>query len=614
MAGKNQRLELTWHNKDKALIPTENGKYGYIWVDPHDPRYCETHTLAVTDKIIGKQAPKEEGLSYSARADLEPQDDNLLVLGESSDVLEALTKVPELRDKYFGKVKCVYIDPPFNTAQTFANYEDNLEHSVWLTMMRDRLLRLWNLLSDDGSIWVHLDDVETHRMRVVLDEVFGSGNFIAEISWEKVAGRDNRGIISKTCDFIMVYAKDRETWRGARNLLPRQASGMYSNPDNDPRGKWTSSDFSVMYNPAENPRLSQRYTLQTPSGKILDPPPGRVWLYTEPEYEKLVQDNRVWFGVDGSNSPRLKRFLSEVQDGLVPKTLWSQKTVGTNDSAKKELQKTVPTDFPFTTPKPERLLERIIHIATNPGDIVLDAFAGSGTTAAVAQKMGRQWVTCELVEDTFNRFTKPRLTKVVNNEDEGGITYTRDRETKPGAILPDKFDTDALQDATRLLNAVSKHEAITDEQAAAIKQVKKLFATKPSTVRNWRGGGGFTVAKLSPSCYNYDPEMGYTYLTKAATGETLVASVAANLGFYLTPDDPHFDGHRNNEHLAVVEGVLTEKKVGDLMAYLPDGHSILFAATVLDEGIHEVVRSYKNGSRAVHVPLDLFPYSDEEEN
>lgn len=154
----------------------------------------------------------------------------------------------------------------------------------------------------------------------------------------------------------------------------------------------------------------------------------------------------------------------------------------------------------------------------------------------------------------------------------------------------------------------------TDQQIAAIDSVEKLIQTKPLNEIDWRGGGGFTVAKLSPSCYNYDPEIDYTYLTEAATGETLVASVAANLGFYLTPDDPHFDGRRNNEHLAVVEGVLIEKKVGDLMAYLPAGHSILFAATILDEGIREVVRSYKNGSRAVHVPLDLFPYSDEEEN
>ena len=159
-----QRLQLTWYNKDKALIPTETGKYGYRWVEPSDPRYCETHTLVMDEYIQGKQAPKSDDYQYSEYADLEPQTDNLLVHGESGDVLEALTRVPELAEKYVGNVKLVYIDPPFNTAQTFSSYEDNLEHSIWLTMMRDRLLHLKRLLSDDGSIWVHLDTVENHRM------------------------------------------------------------------------------------------------------------------------------------------------------------------------------------------------------------------------------------------------------------------------------------------------------------------------------------------------------------------------------------------------------------------------------------------------------------------
>ena len=167
MGRRPQKLELTWFNKDQALIPTEEGKYGYTWVDPKDPRYCEVHALVAEELVRGEQSPKEEGVTYSERADLEPTEDNLLILGESGDVLEALTQVPELADKYVGQVKCVYIDPPFNTAQTFANYEDNLEHSIWLTMMRDRLVHLRTLLSEDGSIWVHLDDVENHRMRVL---------------------------------------------------------------------------------------------------------------------------------------------------------------------------------------------------------------------------------------------------------------------------------------------------------------------------------------------------------------------------------------------------------------------------------------------------------------
>lgn len=203
-----QRLELTWYNKDMALIPTEAGKYGYTWVNPSDPRYCETHTLIMDDYVEGKQSAKSDEFEYSERADLTPQNDNLLILGESGDVLEALTRVPELADQYLGKVKLIYIDPPFNTQQAFPNYEDNLEHSVWLTMMRDRLLHMRKLLSDDGSIWVHLDHVENHRMRLLLDEIFGTGNFVGEVAWEKTYSprNDSAGLSSRT-DIILVYRR-----------------------------------------------------------------------------------------------------------------------------------------------------------------------------------------------------------------------------------------------------------------------------------------------------------------------------------------------------------------------------------------------------------------------
>lgn len=297
--------------------------------------------------------------------------------------------------------------------------------------------------------------------------------------------------------------------------------------------------------------------------------------------------------------------------------MWLDDKIGTfplNNDGEKE-QDTLFPDEPdtFETPKPERLLERIIHIATNPGDIVLDIFAGSGTTAAVAQKMGRRWITCELREDTFNRFTLPRLTKVVNGEDLGGISTTKsERVDNAKNGLPEGLTPDDAQKLTSLLNKALKEQDDL-KKSADIKALKALVKTKNSgKVVNWLGGGGFTVARLAPSCYDYTPETGYTHLTDAATGETFIASVAANLGFYMSTGEPHFDGHRNNEHLAVVEGVLTEAKVGDLMAHLSKGHSILFAATNLEEGVRDVVRSYKNGSRVVHIPLDLFPFGEEE--
>src|SRR5699024_10341981 len=304
-----------------------------------------------------------------------------------------------------------------------------------------------------------------------------------------------------------VYTKSRESWRRVRNLLPRVASNtanMYSNPDNDPRGPWTSGDFTAMFNPAENPRESQLYTLVTPSGRSLEPPAGRCWLDTEVEYQKLLKDNRLWFGETGDNAPRIKRFLSEVQDGLVPKSLWPHAEVGTNDSAKKEVQRVVSDSSPFATPKPERLLERIIHIATNPGEIVLDVFAGSGTTAAVAHKMGRRWVTCELVEDTVKRFTLPRLTKVVRGEDPGGITLTKgERVDNTNEGLPEGLSPDEAQQLTSLLNkAIRGKDHL--KKDAGISALKNLVKTKKSkdTV-NGRGGGAFAVARLSPACVDY---------------------------------------------------------------------------------------------------------------
>lgn len=614
MGRRPQKLELTWFNKDQALIPTEEGKYGYTWVDPKDPRYCEVHTLVAEDVVRGDQSPKEEGVTYSERADLEPTEDNLLILGESGDVLEALTQVPELADKYVGQVKCVYIDPPFNTAQTFANYEDNLEHSIWLTMMRDRLVHLRKLLSDDGSIWVHLDDVENHRMRVLLDEVFGAENFVANIAWEKNPTRENRTDISRSQDYITIYCKaGREGFKATRNLLPASAEQLarYTNPDNDPRGRWASLPMHAKADPGR--RAEQFFDVITPAGRRITLPPGNCWRYTESRYREMVADNRIWFGEKGQNAPRVKKFLSEVQQGLMPRTLWPSGEVGSSGEGKTESLAVAVTDA-FSTPKPERLLERIIHIATSPGDIVLDVFAGSGTTAAVAHKMGRRWVTCELVEDTVERFTRPRLEKVVRGEDPGGITLTKGERidaTEDG--LPEGMTPDEAQLLNSLLNKLLRDQDHL-KKSAEIKAVKGLSkTTKSKDTVNWRGGGSFTVARLSPSCFDYDPDLDLTTLTEAATGSTLVASVAANLGFYLTPEDRHFDGILGRQHLAVVEGVLDDAKVNDLMAHLPEGHTMLIAATIVPEGVRDHVRGFKNGSRVLHIPLDLFTYTTAQE-
>ena len=611
-----QLLELTWFNKDKALIPTEHGQYGYTWVDPSDPRYRQTRYLEFLDSVQGKQSDKTIDNDYSSRADLPPMSDNLLILGESGDVLEALTRVPELADKYVGKVKCVYIDPPFNTDQAFNNYEDNLELSVWLTMMRDRLIHLRNLLSEDGSIWVHLDESEMHRMQLVMDEVFGSANFVAKIAWQKQYGPDNRSVFTQTDDSILVYAKTYAAFKQTRNLLPRSAAqdAAYSNPDNDPRGPWKADNFTAQFDPIQNPRENQRYTLETPAGLRFNPPSGSCWRFTEPRYKELLKDNRVWFGPEGTGRPAYKRFRSEVMDGRVPETWWTYQEVGHNQDGKKEIKALFPSLDPFSTPKPERLLERIIHIASNPGELVLDVFAGSATTAAVAQKMGRRWVTCELREDTFTNFTRPRLEKVVNGEDMGGISTSRGEridDTEGG--LPDGITPEEAQQFTSLLNKFVATE--TDlKKTPAIKILKALAKTKKSpTMVNWRGGGGFTIAKLSPPCFDYDKEIDLVHLTSHATGDALFNSVAAELRFYRTPHNRFFHGQAGVQLLAVIEGILDEEKVDDLMSHLPQGHSLVLAATVIDEGVRDYVRAFKNGSRVVSIPHDLFNYSQHKE-
>jgi len=611
-----QRLQLTWYNKDKALIPTETGKYGYSWVDPSDPRYCETHTLVYDTHVVGVQAPKSSEFSYSDQADLLPQDDNLLINGESGDVLEALARVPELAARYADRVKLIYIDPPFNTSQTFASYEDNLEHSIWLTMMRDRLLNLRKLLNEEGTIWVHLDDKEAHRMRCLLDEVFGPNCFVTTIAWEKAQGSRNDTDISSAQDLILVYKKNPSAdFKQIRNLLRRSDAqiGRYQNPDNDPHGPWRQGDNGT----AKSGSDDSRFPITLPSGRVVTPPVGTYWRFSESTFQTARSEDRVWFGAAGDSMPVIKRYLSDVQKGVVPRTWWPASEVGSNQEAKRDhLRKLFPELEPFSTPKPERLLQRIIHIASNPGDIVLDCFAGSGTTAAVAQKMGRRWVTCELLKTTFDTFTLPRLEKVVNDEDAGGITRTKgERVAAEGVDLPDGVSPD---DAAKFTSVLNKLIADDDElkKNKVVKDLKKLAkTTRTKEVVNWRGGGGFAVAHLSPACFDYSPTLDRVVLTPDATGETLVKSVAANLGFSLLPQEESgtFDGRRGKTLLKVYEGIADPGLVDVLLARLHGGETLVLAATGVVDGTREHLRKALHGSRAVLIPDDIFSYSEEDE-
>ncbi len=376
-----QKLELTWIGKHKR------------------------------PKLEARILLEDPEKSYHAKVQSESAAfDNRLIFGDNLLALKALEQ------EFTGKVKCVFIDPPYNTGSAFTHYDDGLEHSIWLGLMRDRLEIIKRLLSDDGSLWITIDDNEAHYLKVLCDEVFGRGNFIANAIWQKKFSPQNDAKwLSDNHDHILIYAKHKEIWRP--NLLERSelADSRYSNPDNDPRGAWASSDMSVRtYSEATD------YPITTPSGKIVKPAESRCWSVSQDKFEELVKDNRIWFGKSGSNVPRIKTFLSEVKQGLVPLTVWLNTEVGNNQDAKKEVKQFNAKDV-FDTPKPEKLVQRIIHLASNPGDFVLDSFAGSGTTGAVAHKMGRRWIMVELGEHCHTHII-PRLQKVIDGEDQGGIS------------------------------------------------------------------------------------------------------------------------------------------------------------------------------------------------
>lgn len=374
---------LTWTGKEDALRAASLVPFRLL--EPH---------AAAPGGIVGDPAAAQ---------------DNLLIQGDNLEALKALLPY------YAGRVKCVYIDPPYNTGSAFEHYDDNLEHSTWLSMMYPRLELLRELLAEEGSIWVTLDDTEAHYCKVILDEIFGRNNFVSNIVWNKKHTRQNDAkYFSDNHDHILVYARNLSRFQ--HNKLPRtqDMDNRFKNPDSDPRGVWSSQPLQV-----KTPSDNYIYEIITPSGRKVLPPAGRSWMTSKDRYENLVKENRIYFGKKGNNVPRVKNFLSEVSDGLVPVTIWLHGEVGHNQDAKEEIKALMGNDS-FSTPKPEKLIMRILQIATNPGDLVLDSFLGSGTTAAVAHKMGRRWIGVEMGDHAVTHCL-PRLRKVVEGE-QGGIS------------------------------------------------------------------------------------------------------------------------------------------------------------------------------------------------
>ncbi len=337
--------------------------------------------------------------------------DNLLVQGDNLLALKALLPF------YRGRVRCIFIDPPYNTQSAFEHYDDKLEHSQWLSMMHPRLVLLRELLAEDGSIWVTIDDNEAHYLKVLMDEVFGRKNFVANVVWQKkYAVKSDSEFLSESHDHILVYGKNRASLALYRLPRTEEQDARYKNPDNDLRGAWTSGP--LQRNEARDYAI---YPIVSPlTGKEHMPPKGTSWRFTREKMEELITDDRIYFGAEGNNVPRLKRFLSEVAETVPATTWWSYAESGHNDEARREAKALQENDNLFGTPKPERLAQKILTLASLPGDIVLDSYLGSATTAAVAHKMGRRWIGIEMGEHARTHCL-PRLQKVIAGE-QGGIS------------------------------------------------------------------------------------------------------------------------------------------------------------------------------------------------
>lgn len=370
-----------------------------------------------------------------------PGTGNLLVEGDNLLALKALLPY------YGGQVKCIYIDPPYNTGEENWIYNDNVNspeirtwlgkvvggefddltrHDKWLCMMYPRLWLLWQMLTEDGAIFISIDDNEVSRLRLLLDEIFGIQHFAATFIWEKRTTRENRRIFSFSHDYVLCYAKSIRAFQEIRGTLPltEAVKGRYQNPDNDPRGPWQSVSLNAQ---AGHGTPAQFYKIETAGGRKLDPPEGRCWSVTKERLQELTSDNRIWFGTHGKNVPRLKKFLNETTKGLTPHTLWGAEEVGTTDNATKALLQIFGGESKFdTTPKPVGLIERILRIATKPGDIVLDSFAGSGTTGHAVMKLNkedggnRRFILVEMDANICRNVTAQRLQRVCQGYENGG--------------------------------------------------------------------------------------------------------------------------------------------------------------------------------------------------
>ena len=530
MPGYEGRLELTWTNKYKRLLAAENG--AYEWVGPSDYRVAEVRLLEDVG-AVGDVGPERAS-------------DNLLIRGDALNALRSLARLPEFATHYLGKIKLAYLDPPFNTQQSFLHYDDNLEHSVWLTMMRDRLAQIRELLAPDGSVWVHCDDSEQAYLKAMMDEVFGRENFVATVIWEKAdSPRMDAALFSSRHDYIVVY-RESPAWKP--NPLPMDPDEMawFDQVDSEGRRyrrvllrKWGANSLR-----RDRPNLF--YPLIAPDGSEVlpirsDGAEGN-WRWSKERYQ-ANEDKIEWVRQPEGWQPYVRQMASDAT-ARPPETLWHHKDVDSNRQAKREVKALVANVDPFPTPKPERLLARIVFIASNPGDVVLDPFVGSGTTAAVAHKMSRRWLAIERETATVDTYVLPRLTKVVHGDDPGGVTE----------------------------------------------------------VTGWTGGGGFRVLDVGPSMFEADG--GLVLLADSMSNGRLAEATGAQLGFTFEPEPP-FAGRKGRSRLAVIDGVVNEDVVRILVSALGDGESIVICGTGIDPDARPVLRELRPGSSLRKIPAAL---------
>lgn len=478
MMSRKHRLELMWPDKEMIATP--------------EPRVL-----------------LEKKLFYSSQKSNQGTKDNLLIYGDNLLGLKALER------DYIGKIKCIYIDPPYNTKSCFTHYDDSMEHSLWLNMMKDRLLIMHRLLSEDGSIWITIDDCESHYLKVMCDELFGRNCFVASIVW-RTTDNSNNNAKTFSCDhnYILVYSK-KVGW--VPNFLQdNKKRKHFKNPDNDPKGPWF--DGNPINNPALRPNL--QYDLIAPNGYVIKSPPNG-WRWSIDTMQDKIKTGEIRFSYDGKRIIR-RTYLYEMKEGLPPSNLWFDlDETGHNRQAKYELKNLFPdvkvTDL-FSTPKPEKLIKKILDLATNPGDLVLDSFAGSGTTGAVAHKMGRRWIMIELNPHCHTHII-PRLQKVIHGQDLGGITE----------------------------------------------------------IVGWEGGGSFRLCDLAPSLLERN-HIGRWVISKKYNPILLAEAVCLHAGFHFTPKREPWWIHgysTERDFIYVTSSTLCFEQLNRLSDYVGDERTLL---------------------------------------